>query len=353
MAVPGLSWSERALSLVQKMNNFYSPGSSRYQCRPFIVGGKEVGKIPPAVLKELHQFPDIFFFSKAENGAVELNYQLVSYQERSSAMEGVLQKIRAKHKFLCLEGWRDEKYDVKPNFYDQPLMCMERAATSLFGVKRYGVHVNGFTRPGDGQLAMWLGQRSFTKQTYPGLLDNMAAGGIPAQSGIKETLIRECAEEASIPMATAATAVPVSAVSYTHENELGIFPECQFVFDLEVPKEFEPTNADGEMQKFYLWPINKVKEAIVSTDFKPNCAMVALDFLIRHSYLSPDSAPRYLAHQKRGFGATSTKATSSEATPNEGETKKGTCALTGAREEYSLHVVPVKVKLKKSERYLI
>ncbi|XP_051789511.1 thiamin pyrophosphokinase 2 isoform X2 [Erpetoichthys calabaricus] len=218
MAVPGLSWSERALSLVQKMNNFYSPGSSRYQCRPFIVGGKE---------------------------------------ERSSAMEGVLQKIRAKHKFLCLEGWRDEKYDVKPNFYDQPLMCMERAATSLFGVKRYGVHVNGFTRPGDGQLAMWLGQRSFTKQTYPGLLDNMAAGGIPAQSGIKETLIRECAEEASIPMATAATAVPVSAVSYTHENELGIFPECQFVFDLEVPKEFEPTNADGEMQKFYLWPINK------------------------------------------------------------------------------------------------
>lgn len=31
-----------------------------------------------------------------------------------------------------------------------------------------------------------------------------------------------------------------------------------------------------------------MKEAIGSPDFKPNCAMVALDFLIRHGYIQPD-----------------------------------------------------------------
>lgn len=36
----------------------------------------------------------------------------------------------------------------------------------------------------------------------------------------------------------------------------------------------------------------QVREAIGSSDFKPNCAMVALDFLIRHSYIQPDQGRR-------------------------------------------------------------
>lgn len=32
-----------------------------------------------------------------------------------------------------------------------------------------------------------------------------------------------------------------------------------------------------------------MKELIVSEQFKPNCAMVVLDFLIRHSVIEPDS----------------------------------------------------------------
>lgn len=40
-------------------------------------------------------------------------------------------------------------------------------------MKRYGVHVNGYTVGGDGEVSMWLARRSATKQTYPGLLDNV------------------------------------------------------------------------------------------------------------------------------------------------------------------------------------
>lgn len=43
----------------------------------------------------------------------------------------------------------------------------------LFGVKRYGVHLNGYSWDESGRLCMWLGRRSPTKQTYPGRLDNL------------------------------------------------------------------------------------------------------------------------------------------------------------------------------------
>lgn len=37
-----------------------------------------------------------------------------------------------------------------------------------------------------------------------------------------------------------------------------MFPESQFVFDLEVPAGFRPRVGDGEVQDFYLLPIEKV-----------------------------------------------------------------------------------------------
>ncbi|XP_074926891.1 uncharacterized protein LOC116817287 [Chelonoidis abingdonii] len=120
-----------------------------------------------------------------------------------------------------------------------------------------------------------------------------AAGGITVGLGVTETLVKECQEEACIPPSLAAQAQPVGTISYTYEDQRGIFPECQFVFDLELPEEFEPRVGDGEMQEFYLLDLDEVKDAIISGDFKPNCALVALDFLIRHGHIQPDHEPHY------------------------------------------------------------
>lgn len=123
-------------------------------------------------------------------------------------------------------------------------------------MKRYGVHVNGYTVGSDGEVSMWLARRSATKQTYPGMLDNMvraverleiepddvvsntvslqghvwcfkchmkgsccvcgcewkAAGGLAADVGVKHTLVKECQEEACVPAAIAERARPVSTV---------------------------------------------------------------------------------------------------------------------------------------------
>ncbi|KAG7476987.1 hypothetical protein MATL_G00088640 [Megalops atlanticus] len=291
MAGPLLSWSDKALRLLQRMDNFYLPGSSLVHCLRFEVEGVQVGWVPPKVASMLSSFPKVF--TPPHGGAIALCPSLDSYRKRSEAVHSVLQTLWDMDSFTCLRGWREEKYEVMPRFCDTPLMSMERAATSLFGVKRYGVHVNGYRRDEDGTLSMWLARRSPSKQTYPGRLDNLAAGGLAAGSSVKQTLTKECQEEACIPACIAETAHPVGTVSYTYEDEEGVFPESQFVFDLELPRDFQPQIGDGEVQDFYLWPIDQVKEVIVTDDFKPNSAMVVLDFLVRHSFIQPDTERYY------------------------------------------------------------
>ncbi|KAJ8370104.1 hypothetical protein SKAU_G00101320 [Synaphobranchus kaupii] len=291
MAEPLLSWSEKALRLLRRMDNFNLPGSSRTQCLKFEVDGLQVGWIPATVAPVLSRFPQVF--TLPQGGAVALCASLDSYSRRSDTLHSVIKTLREENHFICLRGWREEKYEVRARYCDSSLMSMERAATSLFGVKRFGVHVNGYIRGVDGALSMWLARRSPTKQTYPGKLDNLAAGGLAAGSNVKQTLIKECQEEACIPACIAETARPVGTVSYTYEDEEGVFPESQFVFDLELPPHIRPQIGDGEVQDFFLCPIEQTKDMLVSEDFKPNSAMVLLDFLIRHSYIQPDSEQYY------------------------------------------------------------
>ena len=40
-------------------------------------------------------------------------------------------------------------------------------------MRQYGVHMNGYLLTDNGKFKMWIGRRSATKPTFPGLLDNM------------------------------------------------------------------------------------------------------------------------------------------------------------------------------------
>ena len=46
--------------------------------------------------------------------------------------------------------------------------------------------------------------------------------------------------------------------SYCYEDARGIFPEVEFVYDLELPRDFKPKVSDGEVSEFYCWPIEEV-----------------------------------------------------------------------------------------------
>ena len=62
-------------------------------------------------------------------------------------------------------------------------------------------------------------------------------------------------------------------------------------FDLELPADFVPVNADGEVEEFYLWPVEQVMDMVRDGDeFKFNCSLVVIDFLIRHGFIPPEHA---------------------------------------------------------------
>lgn len=73
------------------------------------------------------------------------------------------------------------------------------------------------------------------------------------------------------------------------ESERGLFPSTEFIFDLELPTDFDPINADGEVDCFEILPVTQCLEKILSADFKTTGAPVVLDFLVRHGVVTPEN----------------------------------------------------------------
>lgn len=69
----------------------------------------------------------------------------------------------------------------------------------------------------------------------------------------------------------------------------GLSADTEFVFDLELPVDFVPQNADGEVEKFELLPVHECIEWMHRPDYKTTSIPVTLDFLIRHGFISPEN----------------------------------------------------------------
>jgi len=253
---------------------------SRYV--PFIVGDAQIGRLTRDLAPRLKAFSDTFTVT---DQAVTLAEKFQSYGARTAAMANVLGELKAEG---LVPGWRHEAYPAGLSFTAPALFELERAAAPLFGIKGYGVHLNGYVRDGK-QTRLWIGKRSMSKPTGPGKLDQIVAGGQPVGMSLKANLIKECAEEAAIPLQRAEHAVSVGTVSYTTSRHEGFRNDTLFNFDLELPPTFTPANTDGEVDDFFLWPIDKVCEMIQETDhFKFNSALVVIDFLVRHGHIEAD-----------------------------------------------------------------
>jgi isopentenyldiphosphate isomerase len=261
----------------------------RADFRTFAVAGHIVGHIRLDRIERLRAFPDTFVVGPDH---IALAPGLDDFASRSAAMEEALGVLRGEGEF---PGWRGEYYPIMPEWGNEPLMQVERATCPWLGARSWGVHVNGFVRRQDG-LHMWIARRARDKPSYPGMLDNMVAGGQPIGLGLMENIVKECAEEADIPQEIAERSRAVGTISYCHQFEDGVKPDQQFSYDLELPAEFTPRNTDGEVESFELWPIERVIETVRETfEFKFNCNLVIIDFLIRHGLIDADNEPDHMA----------------------------------------------------------
>jgi 8-oxo-dGTP pyrophosphatase MutT (NUDIX family) len=148
--------------------------------------------------------------------------------------------------------------------------------------------MNGYVRDGE-QIKLWVGQRAADRQIEPGKLDNLVAGGVPFGLDPMTNLVKECAEEAGIEEAMARQAVPVGAISYRMLHQGFLRQDTLFLYDLELPADFVPTNTDGEIASFRLMELEEVAAILTDSEaFKFNVAPVVIDFLVRHSFFKPD-----------------------------------------------------------------
>jgi 8-oxo-dGTP pyrophosphatase MutT (NUDIX family) len=209
----------------------------------------------------------------------------------SAAVDEVVEALVVENR---VPKWRNETFDVAPRWGDPVVFRLDRGAVPFFGVRAYGVHLNGYRRDRAG-LHLWIGRRAPDKRVAPNKLDNIVAGGIGNGYGVAATLAKEGEEEAGIPASLIERAVPVGAITYLMENKLGIRDDVLFAYDLELPGEFVPKNRDGEIVHFELMPAESVVERVRRTDdFKFNVNLVVLDFALRHGLIGIDD-PEYLA----------------------------------------------------------
>ncbi|RMZ89681.1 hypothetical protein DV736_g3084, partial [Chaetothyriales sp. CBS 134916] len=236
----------------------------------------------------------ILTFAPTRNGE-----PVSSLKDRNAVLAVEMQTLRERKLFKVLDGWRNEKYPIYgPN--RELLLSMERSCTPLFGVVTYGAHMTGFVRT-HGAIKIWAPKRALTKQTYPGMMDNTVAGGLSTGEEPFECLVRECDEEASLPEHVVQSANAVGTVTYFHVRdsraggETGLCqPECQYTYDLELPADAVPIPNDDEAIDFQLLSIQEVKTALAQGKFKPNCALLLLDFFIRHAIITADNEPDYI-----------------------------------------------------------
>ncbi|KAG6007262.1 hypothetical protein E4U21_006180 [Claviceps maximensis] len=182
----------------------------------------------------------------------------------------------------------------------------------VFGIVTAGTHMNMYTMTGSGEDArmhIWVAKRSETV-TYAGKLDQLVAGAMSAQddNDAFKVLRREAMEEAGLAVDVKTGQVSNREGEYVGTVERGplisffdkkdgvagsehgqLEPGIRFTFDLQVDARFVPEPSEPEaIAGFMLKNVDEVKRDLKNRAWKPNCALVMLDFLLRKGQMQPE-----------------------------------------------------------------
>ncbi|MFS7936213.1 putative thiamine diphosphokinase [Helianthus anomalus] len=270
----------------QKINLCNRGSENRSDFIPFVVEDQIVGYVHNGFVDHLSKFKDVFTIMKdyTHDSHVTVQSALKTPESRTEALGNVVKCLGED----VFPGIRNELYPVTSSYGGKVYFSLERAAAPYFGIKAYGIHMSGYVEK-DEEKYLWIGKRSETKATYPGMLDHLVAGGLPHGMSCAENVVKECEEEAGIPRSISSRAIPVGVVSYMDIDGYRFKRDVLFCYDLKLPESFIPHNQDGEVGSFKLLPVTLVADVIRDTDFfKANCNLVIIDFLFRHGYIKPE-----------------------------------------------------------------
>ncbi|KAK3322890.1 NUDIX hydrolase domain-like protein [Apodospora peruviana] len=217
----------------------------------------------------------------------------------TQAIDDLLYLARDLNAFPRLGKPRDELFPIIGAQFD---VAIERSAMSLFGIIGRGAHMTVYARTEEGDMKFWIPRRNANKSTYPNMLDQAVAGGVAAGETPFECIVREAGEEAALDeefvrknAVAAGTVMWFNVSDEKAGGELGLMnPGVLYVYDLEVGADvvFEPV--DGDIQSFELMSVGEVRDAMRNGEFKPACATVMMNFLIRHGFITAENEEDYV-----------------------------------------------------------
>jgi 8-oxo-dGTP pyrophosphatase MutT (NUDIX family) len=250
---------------IRACNNVRLPGERVV----FRLGETPVGWVKPGLAAALAGFPDV----TADAARVTLN--------DPATLASIGRTLSERGFYRC----RNEVFDVRADPDGPVLAQIDRGAIPSFGVFAVGAHLNGLVQRPDG-LHVWIARRAANKTLDPGKLDHITAGGVPAGLTPWETLIKEAEEEAAIPPWLASQARHVGTIAYTMERDEGLRRDFVHCYDLDLPADFVPRAADGEVAAFELRPAADLIAAVRDGDaFKFNVSLVLIDLFLRHGLI--------------------------------------------------------------------
>ncbi|TDZ62018.1 Thiamine pyrophosphokinase [Colletotrichum trifolii] len=269
-------------------------------CHEFLGVWQQMGYVHPTVVSFLQKYV-------SEKLIFDAKWTRLALKDRRTpgTVEDGLEEIRHILHIAPTSPWRGllnkygtEKWRLIGILPEVGFLC---DIAPLFGIITSGVHLNIYMGEGP-TMQIGVATRSMTKTSFPGLLDQCVAGGY--QAGVDrcalDCLQREASEELrrGLPRGYESKVERKPTIQYmttrderwdsSSRIEDGV-PECgiRVPFDLRVDDLFFLGN-EAEVATIEFLPARVVKERLLQGLFKPNSALIMVDFLIRHGLLEDD-----------------------------------------------------------------
>jgi isopentenyldiphosphate isomerase len=217
-----------------------------------------------------------------------------SFEERTARMETTLRVNSKKDETSPFSRWADELF---PLYTDEGehVLDIDGAGVDAFGIINFSCHLTAYVKTDSG-VKYWVPRRARTKRSFPGMLDNTVGGSLRSRESPLDCIVRETAEESGLPEEITRKHIKAcGTLSYsmtqTDDGQLGCQHQVQYIYEMEVSEDTVLVPFDGEAESFTLMTLEEVQEALKRGEFKLNCAMTWMAFLIRHGHVNAEIEP--------------------------------------------------------------